>query len=289
MSLGIAGMAGMQLLENMHQEEMQKDTQNFNADQASRQQSWSSGQAGLSRDWQEMMSNTQYQRATADMQAAGLNPMLAYHQGGAGVPSGATATGSAGSASTAPKGNPQSIPAAMQSASQIEVNDAITERTRAEAEKIRAEEKEVTARTPTHAVSIDKMNQQIEESKVLVKKMIQETTTGGFTAANIQQQTVNLKALLPQIRAMVDNLKAQTTKTGVETGLTGAHEIEARQRIKENLPQLEAAIKELEAKARLLEMPKRGMDAAANESFLGSLGAVLRTLNPLGSLTNIGK
>jgi cytoskeletal protein RodZ len=47
--------------------------------------------AAMNRDFQEEMSGTSYQRAVADLNAAGLSPMLAYSKGGASTPSGSVA------------------------------------------------------------------------------------------------------------------------------------------------------------------------------------------------------
>ena len=57
-------------------------------------------QAQLNRDWQERMSNTAYQRARKDMEAAGFNPILAAGGSPASSPSGSSASAQASNPQT---------------------------------------------------------------------------------------------------------------------------------------------------------------------------------------------
>lgn len=272
------------LTDKMHAEEMQSDAQTFNSGEANLSRHFNSAEAVAQRDWSTNMANTSWQRGVADMKAAGMNPMLAYSQGGAHTPSGAHATASPASAGIASGGRAHPISASMQSASQIEVNTA-------QADKLRAETDEVKARTPTHQASIERIQQEIQESQKRVEHIIdqikltqQTTNTSAMSAIHLDAQTSHIREVVKQVQETIKLLKAQEFKTYTEAGHVAAQDMQIRQRIEQNLPELEAALTKLQTKILGLGLPRAGMDAATHDSYIGALSAFLRALNPFGAL-----
>lgn len=249
-------------------ESMQDHSQNFTR-----------SENALARDFNERMYKSRYQMQTADLQAAGLNPMLAYQQSPGAAPHSPAGAGTAGQLGQ----RRFDAVTGMQTAAQIQLLSAEADKVKAEADEVRARTprhawdiEEIRARIPTHSAQVDNLRQQIGESSVRIERIWQDIEVGKATAANVQQQTKNLQETIHLIRGQVMNLKALTDQASAATS-------EIKQRVAAQLPDLERKLMDLERIERQMAQPGHMANEAAQASFAGQIGAYLRALNPLQS------
>lgn len=180
----------------------------FNAGQQDKSMGFNAAEAQKNRDFQEMMGNTQYQRAVSDMKAAGLNPMLAYKNGGAGGASGSAASisstggpaasGGQASSGSAPRAEvPTFTPTlqGMNSALDIMAKRATIDNINADSEAKRASAGLTTAQT-------GKVQDEIRELVQRTNKQLHETNTEEKRTALVEMQKE-----ATAIRAALDNQK----------------------------------------------------------------------------------
>jgi len=176
------------------QERMANSAQDFSAKRADMAMDWQTLADQKAMDYQTEMSNTAYQRAMADMKAAGLNPILAYQKGGASTPIGQAGsapspTGVSAIGASAQMMNPAGVwsgaagraLSAANAASDLQTKDAERDVMRSKLENDKA------YRSLSSQQQV-KVFQETEKLKAEIDKVKAETR--GVEADNVQREAV---------------------------------------------------------------------------------------------------
>lgn len=228
----------------------------FNAEQAQINREFNSAEAVNQRNWTERMSNTEWQRGTADMKAAGINPMLAFMKGGASTPGGAAASSAAASGPSAQavafqRQNPalaatmasQAFMANANTAADIKLKESQADKNYADASMTR---QETYIRSYTASLAAEFTRQDLAIKRETEQQIIAQT---GMQAAHAQLLGAQVAQVAKQMELtdqqiglvtqeiinavkMGRNIDARTGNTDADTALTKLKQILATLDIK---------------------------------------------------------
>ena len=179
---------------------------------------YNSAQAAANRDFQANMSGTSYQRAMADMKAAGLNPMLAFSNGGASVPVGSqasfssvvdssqTSASAVSQADSASKNAQANLTNSATNAARQQVDEKLTNVT---VDKVRQEITNLESDNERIKKVIDNLR---IEYQILNKRDLNETEVGNQLRATVSK----LMAEVPYLRSRQALLEAEKQLTDLD-------------------------------------------------------------------------